>query len=62
MEYKTLASDIKMPVLGFGVFQVQKMQPSRPSFRDYLRDKVNNYYGHMRDTEQILVLLIENEK
>lgn len=29
--------------------------------RDYLRDKVNNYYGHMRDTEQSLVLPIENE-
>ncbi|WP_349515120.1 MerR family transcriptional regulator [Leuconostoc suionicum] len=23
--------------------------------RDYLRDKVKNYYGHMRDTEQKLV-------
>lgn len=29
--------------------------------RDYLRDKVNNYYGHMRDTEQSLVLPIEDE-
>lgn len=37
MEYKTLASDIKMPVLGFGVFQVQEKGAAKQAVIDAIK-------------------------